>query len=269
MIDLVHLVWGPLGPAPLRRFLDSYRAHPAGTEHELVIALNGVSRDPADATRRAIRDELQAVEHRLLELPEPVQDLRAYGLAAAQLEHDRVCFCNSYSVILADGWLAHLTAAAGSAGVGIASATGSWESSCEWRRGDLRWWPLQLARLPRDRRDFPRFPNPHVRTNAFVLRRSEMATMGFAEVTDKRSAYLLESGNDGLTRRVIARAERPVVIGRDGVVYDIPDWPASRTFRSAGQENLLVADNQTLDYERSSPRRRRRQSRTSWGDAAP
>jgi hypothetical protein len=124
VIAVVHLVWGPLGPVPLREFLASYRAHPAGAEHELVIVLNGV----AEGRRDELLAVLEGTAHRVLELPAPVQDLAAYAAAAASLEHDRLCFLNSYAVILAPRWLAMLADALECPGVGLAGATGSWAS---------------------------------------------------------------------------------------------------------------------------------------------
>lgn len=281
MIGLVHLVWAPLGPAPLRRFLRSYHAHPAGAEHELTIVLNGaagtgrkddsttVADAPgagADDAAHALLAELEGTDHRLIALERPVLDLAAYGEAARRLEHERVCFVNSYAVILADGWLGLLADALDRPDVGLVGAGGSWESQAEWVRGRVRHWPLQLARLPRARRDYPRFPNPHVRTNAFMLDRRAVVEMGLERAEDKRATYLLESGRKSITRVVQDRGLRAVVVGRDGRAYDVEDWPASRTFRSGEQENLIVADNQTRDYQAASRRRRRRMSRDSWGE---
>ncbi len=121
---MVHLVWGPLGPDPLREFLASYRAHPAEADHELVMLFNGVSSE----ARPALEAELSGVEHRVLTLAEPVQDLRAYLQAAGQLEHERLCFLNSHSRILADGWLENLDRALDDPRAGMAGATGSWAS---------------------------------------------------------------------------------------------------------------------------------------------
>ncbi len=49
MIAVVHLVWGPLGPEPLRDFLRSYHAHDAGAPHELVVLFNGVPHGDREA----------------------------------------------------------------------------------------------------------------------------------------------------------------------------------------------------------------------------
>jgi hypothetical protein len=124
LIAVVHLVWGPLGPRPLREFLASYRRHPAGAEHELVVLLNNVS----DEQRSALTAELDRTEHRVLELDTPVQDLAAYIQAAERLEHERVCFLNSYSEILSDDWLGKLKRALDQPDAGLVGATGSWAS---------------------------------------------------------------------------------------------------------------------------------------------
>lgn len=265
MIGLVHLVWAPLGPDPLRRFLRSYRAHDAGAEHELVVVLNGASADLGGGARRAQLAELQGTEHTLIELAQPVLDLAAYGEAARRLEHSRLCFVNSYSVILAERWLALLSRALDLPGVGLAGASASWESQAEWIRGRVRHWPLQLLTLARARRDYPRFPNPHVRTTGFVIERAALLDMALEQVGDKRSAYLLESGRESITRQVQRRGLRAVVVGRDGRLYDVEEWPLSRTFRAGAQENLLVADNQTDAYRAASSRLRRRLAHDSWG----
>ncbi len=271
MIGLVYLVWAPLGPAPLRELLRSYRAHPAGAEHELIVVLNGVEREQPDgqsALRTALLAELRGVEHRLIVLERPVLDLPAYGLAALQLEHERLCLLNSYSTILADSWLGVLARALEAPGVGLVGATGSWESQAEWIRGRPVYWPYQLAGLPRARRDYPRFPNPHIRTTAFMLERALLLEMSLQHAADKRATYLLESGPHSVTRQAQARGLRTVVVGRDGRAYDVEEWPCSATYRAGGQENLLVADNRTGDWERASPRLRRRLSRDAWGSAA-
>jgi hypothetical protein len=265
MIALVHLVWGPLGVAPPRRFLASYRAHPAGIEHELVVVLNGVD----EGLREELVKELSDTPHRLVSLPEPVLDLAAYGLAARELDHERLCFLNSYSVVLTDGWLACLSRGLDQAGVRIAGATGSWESQAEWIRGKARYWPYQLVGLPRARRDHPRFPNPHIRTTGFAMRRADVLPLGLERARDKRSTYLLENGRDSITRRVLDGGGRAVVVGRDGRCHDVDDWPASATYRSGGQRNLLIADNRTADWQRAGPRLRRRLSRDAWGKRYP
>jgi hypothetical protein len=271
MIGLIHLVWAPLGPDPLRAFLRSYHAHPAGAEHELVVVLNGARSEPSDGdcTREVLLAELTETEHRLIELPGPVLDLTAYGEVTRELEHSRLCFLNSYSVVLADDWLGHLARAGELPGVGLVGATGSWETQAKLVHGSAMHWAYQLAKLRAKWRDYPHFPNPHIRTTAFMLERRVVLELGLDRVRDKYSAYLLESGWQNITRQIQGRGLRPVVVGRDGRAYEVEEWPRSHTYRSGGQSNLLVADNRTEDWQRASPELRQRLSRHAWGETDP
>jgi hypothetical protein len=264
MIALAHLVWAPLGPEPLRAFVRSYRDHPAGAEHELIVVLNGLG-SPGSLTHAQLQAELEGVEHTLLELERPMLDLAAYLEASRFARQETICFVNSYGVVLADRWLGHLGQALALPDVGLAGATGNWESQAEWRRGAPRHWPVQLLSRRAARRDYPRFPNPHVRTSTFAIDRRLLLGMQLPPVRDKRDAYLIESGYASLTRRVQRRALRAVVVDRTGRVYDPPEWPSSRTFRSGGQENLLVSDNQTRAFAMAPPALRRQLARDSWG----
>jgi hypothetical protein len=63
---------------------------------------------------------------------------------------------------------------------------------------------------------------------------------------------------------------RPLVVGKDGRCYEKEEWHTSNTFWQGDQQNLLVADNQTNDYQNGSAERRLFLSRYAWGEnAAP
>jgi hypothetical protein len=256
-ICVVHLVWAPLGPEPLRRFIASLGAHVAGAPFRLLVVRNGFGAGTGwDAHAAA----LEGVDHELLTLPEPVQDLPAYRAAVDAAAEPILCFMNSYAEVLADGWLARLTDPLGDAGIGLVGASGSWESA--FSSAPL---VLRAARL----RGFQRFPNPHVRTNGFAARRDLLRSLTWAPLDTKLEALERESGRRSLTRQIRARGLRVVLTGRDGRLYDPDDWAGSATFRAGGQRNLLVADNRTADYAAADAAERRRLARMAWGPDAP
>lgn len=314
-LALVHLVWGPLGPAPLDAFLAAYRARAPGAAHDLVILFNGVEHGARGAAaREPLLRALEGTEHTLLELDRPVLDLAAYFQAAARLEHDRVCFLNSYSEPLVDGWLARLEDAATGTGAAMVGATCSWASHSSHvryllglggayaaaygardatkevfapsgppdvladgppagqptRRG--RRSPAEVVRagvlLTRQLTQFPAFPDPHLRTNGFLVERRMMLRIAAGRLRDKTDTYALESGRRSLTRQVLRAGGRVMAVGSDGHAYSPEDWPRSRTFWQSSQENLLIADNQTRSYERGDMDVRRMLSAHAWGDRA-
>lgn len=304
MIAVVHLVWGPLGAAPLRRFLSSYSRSQAGVEHELVVLFNGVD----DDLRPALIAELEGVEHRLLTVPEPVQDLTAYAQVAGRLEHERVCFLNSHSVILAPGWLAGLDKALDQPRAGIVGASGSWGSIRSYlrfslglggfygrvfadRRATIATLEAIAARQDRETSSkgeptrkipvvtyatavleqahgFSSFPAHHMRTTGFMMRRELFARLEIPVLRRKNDAYRLESGKDSLTAQVSRLGFEALVVGRDGRAYGADDWSASRTLWQGDQENLMIADKQTAAYAHGTEAEREVLSRYAWGRLA-
>jgi hypothetical protein len=295
-LALVHLVREANGEAPLLQFLESYRRHPAGIEHELVLLLKGFS-DRAAIDRYA---EL-AGGARWVAVSDAGYDIGAYFAAARALAHANLCFVNSFSVVQADDWLARLAKPVIDGQAGLVGATGSWASQLSYQRfylglggpykawlGDRRRFMALLARLNppgeggrtarhyavtaldmvRRCADFERFPAHHLRTNAFCIPRAVMLATSPGRQRAKFDAYRLESGRKSLTNQVEALGLRAVVTGRDGQLYDPPDWARSRTFWQRDQENLLVADNQTRVYANGDHETRAGLAAFAWGAEA-
>lgn len=255
-VCIVHLVWAPLGIPPLERFAASYLAHPAGTEHRLLLVFKEY-RDPAalDAARAAVA----GLGYDELHMPDSCLDLAAYVSVAEQRPEPWLFFCNSNSELLAGGWLATMLGHARRPGIGLVGATASYESfysaAAPWEK------PLRRLR-------FDPFPNPHVRTNGFLLSRELMLSLDWPKVRRKHSAWALESGRRSVTRQIAGRGLEPVVVGRDGAAYERDRWPESATFRSGDQSNLLVADNRTRRYDEAPPDERRMLAELAWGRTA-
>jgi hypothetical protein len=257
--------------APFRRFLESYIRYPAGVQHELVLLFKGFGSEREAAPYMQLVDGL-AVEAMFVD--DEGFDLTAYGTAAERLERDSYCFLNSFSVILARDWLAPLTRWAGQPGVGMVGPTGTFESHLQGaaRGGEstqsLLWLRRRVA-VRKLRAHFPPFPNPHLRSNAFIADRELLLELGLERAVDKDAAHSLESGWRSITRQVLAMGLSVLVIGRDGNAYEPREWPASCTFRSGEQENLLIGDNRTEEYRLAAPAVRSTLSELAWGRSSP
>ncbi len=299
---VVHLVWGPLGIDPVRAFLASYRAHPAGAPHRLVMLFNGT---PTPAARKELAGELEDITHESITIEQPVLDLDAYRQAAERLAGWRYLFLNSYSRLLAEGWLAHLDGALEDPGVGIAAASGSWASMLSYAlfqlglpsayRGvfaDRRSTLEQFERLHTERTGqkassnplrrhagvllslapmlfgFTRFPSVHVRTNAFSIDHETLMKTFSTAQERKVQTHRLESGRAGITAQIERDGRRAVVVDRTGRSHECGRWPESETFWHGAQSGLLVADNQTDFYAAGDADRRQLLSRYAWGERA-
>lgn len=115
-------------------------------------------------------------------------------------------------------------------------------------------------------KNHPPFPNPHIRSNGFLISRKLLVDLyGDFKITVKNDAYRFESGYSSLTRKILKMNLRPVIVGRNGVSYDMLDWPTSNTFGLGAQSNLLISDNQTSCFEKISDKEKVLYSWMKWG----
>jgi hypothetical protein len=112
---------------------------------------------------------------------------------------------------------------------------------------------------------FNRFPNPHIRSNGFIVRRDRF--LRFEVQPTKKSAYSFESGPNGLSSTALREGKRLVLVDRNGRCIEKEDWPHAGCFRSGNQENLMMADNQTRSFAALSQPEKDTHLLMSWGDS--
>ena len=268
-----------LNPLDLaRRFAESYGRCLAGVAHSLTLIISG-PQDHVQATD--LVSLFDGFTPSVMHVPDVGYDIGKYRAALETSDFELCCFLNSYSIMCASGWLAKLSRCARDPRVGIVGATGSYESALA---GGIALAGL-VARLRARKRGprmlrrvfgafkrwawYPAFPNPHIRTNAFMIRRDVFQRVRWPRNPSRMGALRFESGRRSLTRQVLGMGLDAVIVGRDGRRFGISEWPSSGTFRQNGQHNLLVADNRTIDYSTAAPERRRQLAAAAWGtDAA-
>lgn len=297
-LAVVHLVRSGNQRAATEAFLSSYEAHPAGAEHELVLLCKGF---PDEQSARWLAERAADHRPRVLHVSDEGLDLSAYLQAGTRLPHTRLCFVNSYSEILAPGWLAALADPVQRTRAGAAGATGSWASSYGFKlwqlgfpggyadvfadRGTVRRtmheisgarfrndWLYTLGNafytLKETRATASLFPTMHLRTNAFVVDRELLLGLRTGTLRTKLATYRLENGRSNLTAQLRAAGRAPVVVDRHGQMFHPPEWSRANVLWQERQQDLLVADNQTRSYAQAPPAHRAVLSGFAWGPHA-
>ena len=295
IIGVVFLYRFAEGERSARAFLESYRAHPAGIEHDLHVILKGFPDEASGAAARALFGPLCA---NLIELDDTGYDIGSYLSAARRVANSRLVFLNTFSEILADDWLARLDAALGLPDVGLVGATGSWQSlasgyvAAALRFGHWVRHPISYVRshfeggvhsstaagVPRrgfrdvvlkirglaDLYEFGSYPNPHIRTNAFMIDRERFLSLQSIPFRRKADVYKFESGRRSMTNQILRMKLKALVVDRSGRTYDIDSWRSSATFWTDHQENLMIADNMTRKYAQGSSELRQLLKNYAW-----
>ncbi len=266
--------------ACLERFLQSYRKQSAGIDHDLIFLLKGF---PEGFLEPEIKSLIRNVRHDCFWVPDRGYDLETYWLLVGRKVSDYYLFLNSFSEILNADWLAKIYGNASKEGVGIAGATGSWESLYQDQlnaaqdivrqrgvaglfhpRVAFNWLRL-VAKSGIRRTQFAPFPNPHLRSNAFMISSLCAGQISVGKVRSKENAWRVESGRRGITGQILAMGKRAVVVDSEGTGHEWQRWADSRTFWRGRQEGLLVADNQTRRYQEATDEQREKLTKLAWG----
>ena len=294
MIALVHLVWQPLGLAPFESFVSSLERFDAGEEYRLVVVFNGFS-DLSELNH--YRHVLRGNDVEEVVLPKPQFDLAAYRSVAQQLNDEQICFMNSHSAVVANGWLRLLASALALPSVELVGGSGSWGSHRSFMLNRLGFPSAyrhqlgsrqtvssafssasspgseptlfgRLASVPGELVGFDGFPAPHVRTNAFLVDRDFFLGLEFGKLDTKRATHRLESGVNSFSTQILRAGSAVAVVGRHGPVLDWRRWPEANVFWQGDQQDLLISDNQTRAYDRANLTQRASMSAFAWGEMA-
>lgn len=277
--SVIHLVWLPSGIEYFKLFIDTYLDHDPAYPHQLVIAFNGLAFDygsnPEEYIEYLIINKIASYKCLYFQNG---QDIEIYQKISTEINSEIVLFLNSYSQINTANWLRNYVDNMNER-VGVISATASHQSyhssvfqkntwKWEWEKGfrfNFRKYKLFIKAFFYWRTLFKSFPNPHVRTNAFMVRRNEFIAMNPEKITSKFKAYLFESGRNSLTNYYLNKGLKVLVLDKYGKTYEPHEWIRSSTFWIDNQENLLISDNQTRLYENGSEREKKLMKKLAWG----
>ena len=324
-IGVVYLARCAEGVDAFKRFASSYRKHPSGFDHELVVLYKGFQGHPQlQEARQAFRD----IPHVALELNDTGFDIGSYLEASRRVSYRYLLFVNSYTEFVASGWLKHFAGHALREGVGITGAMGSYESlfdsfgfiqsiiwMCKYfpvpydedlyhycdfvidkycpdwpklsrRKKTLsgpmlawlghrssilasraRWWKLtRPGHVYCDFGRFPPFPNPHIRSNGFMVRRESLLSFEPFQIQKKLDACAFESGTTSITAQLRKSGLSAIAVDNRGCAYDAEKWPNAQLFRIGNQEGLLLTDNQSREFDKMTAGARGTHRRMTWGD---
>jgi hypothetical protein len=268
----------------LRDFLVSYANHKSGVEHDLIIIFKGFTND---VDKTAQLELLSPFTYQSYDVSDHGFDITAYISACkhyAQV-YLYLCFLNSHSVIQAKNWLKILYDNIIRENVGLVGATGSWQSLSGGRRFKIAcavggcFLKTVLSKSTRKVKkeeicdvyqhfmfllNFDQFPNVHIRTNSFMISSVLMLEVCHQQIDSKYDAYKFESGKKGLSKTIINKRLKLLMVGSDGQAYEPKSWPNSNIYMNNAQDNLLISDNMTRKYTSRTPEGRNNLRELSW-----
>lgn len=211
MIDVVYLAYlnEELGYdlEVFEQFVESYKKFSAGIDHNLTILIKKST--PRYFYNRIV-DYAKRNNLKYIKLPDEGLDIGAFILAAKELQGEYMFCIGSGMTILCDDWLLKFANAfKNDEKIQLAGAMGS------YAQGHSN-----------------RFPNPHIRTCAFMMKRDL-----FLQYSDKckfpqtkEDTWEIEHGAGSLTNFVLNKDGQAVVVNNEGNVFYPQDWEQAQTY---------------------------------------
>lgn len=216
-------------------------------------------------------------DYEYLYVADKYYDLNAYAYCASSLDYDYFLFLNSNSIINCDNWDTLFLKALVPGTPVLIGATASCEPlgySVPCKLGSNFSVGLFLLRVIN--RGFRAlayagfstcFPNPHIRTNAFLIDRITFLAYfdKYGIPKTKIQCHAIESGSNSLTRFVDAMGGVIALVTVEGVVYGLRALEMYPIFRTVkGHEKLLVTDNRTREFDVANPNEKKILAWDAW-----
>jgi hypothetical protein len=103
--------------------------------------------------------------------------------------------------------------------------------------------------------DFPDFPNPHLRTTGFAIRRELLLSVIDEIPQTKSDAFKYESGFQSITRRSLSLGWKVLVVDQQKKFREIDSEKISSTFR-VRKVDSIVTDHESRNFYELSARKR-------------
>jgi hypothetical protein len=277
-IGLVYLFYTPYGIRYLKMFLESLAKCNSLSSIDVYIIVKG---DVNKWELNQINEYLRYcdIKAQITMYDESGYDLDAYLYISSKIQNTNTLFFNTKSKILNQSFLIYLLELSEKKNT-IVSSTSSFQSHYSTVFQTNKWyWEFNKSFSFNFRKYklfakaffywqwlFPKFPNPHIRTNAFMVNREAFLKLKIKlPLKNKFAAYLLESGRSSITNQFMKMGYSVGVLDKHGKIWDLKECHKSNTFWQGNQENLLVADNQTEIYANATEQEKKQMQYLAWG----
>ena len=117
------------------------------------------------------------------------------------------------------------------------------------------------------KKNFPKFPNPHVRGPSFVLKQNDfLEYVRNKKYSNKMDAVKTECGKDSLTNFFVKKGYDVFIINSSGVKYDLYNMEKSMTYCNSSISDVLISDRHHRKYQLSSIDEQIKTKRKVWSN---
>lgn len=246
----------------LKKFIGNYKKYKSGCNHKLIICFKKLN-------KKELSKRIKIIKNISYVIDTEINNDHEWGSLKRFCQIFRknyIFFLNDYSYPITNSWLKHfdkLKKTKKILGCTSSKSSHSTNSFYKHKNDNVFYFVLKIIYFYFT---VPRFPNPHLRVNAFLIKAQDY--LEFYEkknISYKIQSLILESGYNGLTQFFKKRNYQIQILDKFGKAYELNESYHSKTFASHKLEGLIISDKQTRAYEKLNIKKRLKKTKQCWG----
>lgn len=230
----------------LTDFINNYKKYSSGLNHELLICFKLIEKEKVFYLCEYLKD-IKYVE--FIDISKDNDfDFGSYKRVSEHYLNYDILFLNSHSYPNCNDWLIKL--AKHKNDNNIIGTSGSFESMTDSikLKKFYKFFSYFFKKL-RFKRNFPSYPNPHLRTSSFFINgKSFNEFIKYKKINNKYDSWKIESGINNLTSFFKQKKFDIYVVNSDGNKFNEKDWHLSQTYNYLDQSKSIISDKHTRKY---------------------
>ena len=230
----------------LINFKTNYLNYKSGYDHDLIISYKLINK----AKIKDLNEKLYNINYQVFIDPVTKNDFDfgTYKRISEKFMERDILFINSHSYPICDDWLKKLMKYKEERTlIGTSASNESLYSSIKLKRKYKIF--SYLLRKYRFKKNFLRFPNPHIRTSSFLIKGKYLFNyIQKIKISNKEDTWKIESGFNGLTNYLKKNDFNIYVVNSDGEKYTEKNWKFSRTYNFLNQNKSIISDKHTRKF---------------------
>jgi len=270
-IAIIYLYRFDIPEEKFEKFIKSYKKYKPNLDHELIIIFKGC-REYLIKKRMAFLKYYKI--NTVIKIYKDIgKDIYTYYKIANEIDYKYLLFFNSHSEIMQKNWLNFLYSYIQLNQVSLVGCSASFGTPIIINKngsGKNNFYKI-LKNFYHKLRNlfllkyFKVFPNFHIRTNGFIIEKDILLKITHKNLKKKINCHIFEHGKNSLTNQILNLNRKVIVVDKMGKFYDQDNISQSKIFWGSRQNDILVADNQTNLYAKSSAKRKNELRFYAWG----
>ena len=247
-----------------KNFINSYKDNPPGYPHKFLICFKLLD----DSKLNLCRSIASNITYD--EFIDPVQEndfeFKTMERAIQKYNDYIVLFLISHCCFEKKNWLKIISEAFNdNSFMGFSGSNESIFSSLRFKK----FWKIYsyLKQYFNLKKNFQKFPNPHIRGPSFVLKQSDfLEYVQNKKYLDKMDAVKTECGKYSMTNFFIRKGYSVFIINSSGKKYDLNNMEESMTYCNAPVADVLISDRHHRKYQLLSDEERIKTKKKVWAN---